>query len=216
MPMTLVIGNKAYSSWSLRPWIAMRQLDIPFEEIVLPLDTPEFRPGILARSPAGKVPVLIDGDVAVWDSLAILEFLAEWHKTLWPAENAARARARSIAAEMHSGFPALRRDFPMNVRRSTPGRVPGAEAAADIARVCAIWRDARENFGGSGPFLFGDFGAADAMYAPVATRFRTYGLAPDDPVAQAYVEAIMTLPAMRRWVREAEAESWVLEKYEAV
>jgi glutathione S-transferase len=214
MPMKLVIGNKAYSSWSLRPWIAMRQLDIPFEEIVLPLDTPEFRPGILSYSPAGRVPVLVDGAITVWDSLAILEYLAEWHPSLWPAENATRARARSISAEMHSGFQALRRDFSMNVRRSLPGRMPGAEAAADIARVCAIWREARQNFGGGGPFLFGAFTAADAMYAPVATRFRTYGLAADDAVAQDYVAAIMSLPAMRRWVAEAEAESWVLEKYE--
>lgn len=211
--LKLIIGNKAYSSWSLRPWIALRQLGVPFDETVVPLDHADTADKIGAFSPSEKVPVLVDGDLAVWESLAILEYLAEDHSTLWPADRAARALARSVSHEMHAGFVALRRHYPMNVRRRVTGHVR-PEADADIARVATLWRMARERFGNGGPFLFGTFTAADAMYAPVASRFRTYGIGENDPVVAAYVDAVMSLPAMAAWIAGAHAESWEIEKYE--
>jgi glutathione S-transferase len=207
--MRLVIGNKNYSSWSLRPWIAMKVLALPFEEEVIFLDKPDTQQRILRHNPAGRVPCLIDGALVVWDSLAILEYLAEKQPKLWPADAAARARARSVAAEMHSGFPALRNAMSMNVRKRYPGRGRNAEVDAEIARIEAIWKDAE------GPFLFGAFCAADAMYAPVVLRLRTY----EPPVGAAtrtYMDAMLALPAMREWIAAAEREGEAIPKYDAL
>jgi glutathione S-transferase len=215
MSLTLVIGNKAYSSWSLRPWIALKQARIPFEEKVIPIYIEGSREQILSQSPAGKVPILKDGDVTVWDSLAIIEYLAETYPDagIWPKDPVARAMARSISAEMHSGFLALRRHYTMNVRRSYTDFPTDPEANENIARIEEIWAEARGRFGQGGPFLFGEFSGADAMYAPVATRFETYNVKLM-PEARAYVDAILTLPAMQQWYDGAKAETWVLPQYE--
>ncbi len=208
----LVIGNKNYSSWSLRPWIAMKVLDIPFQELRIPLYGPGATEEILRYSPAGKVPCLVAGATRVWDSLAILEYLAE-SQPLWPDEPAARAMARSISAEMHSGFPNLRQHMSMNVRRRYPGKGRTPETQADIARIVAIWSECREQFGRPGDFLFGHFGAADAMYAPVVLRFRTYEV--ELPAAcRAYADAMLALPAMRDWIGAAEGETERIEKFD--
>lgn len=211
----LVIGNKAYSSWSLRPWLLMRHADIDFEEVRLPLYTETWNSNISRYSPSGKVPALIDGEVRIWDSLAICEYLAERHrgKQLWPQDTAARALARAVSAEMHSGFRDLRTSMGMNVRRSLPGLGRTPEAMRDVARVEAIWNDCRARFGQPGEFLFGNFSIADAMFAPVASRFRTYAVELD-PVCRAYVETIHSLPAMQRWIAEAGAETEVIARYE--
>jgi len=195
--MQLVIGNKNYSSWSLRPWLAMKMLGLAFEEIHISLYGPGSKERILAHSPAGRVPILKDGDTVVWDSLAIVEYLAERHPQLWPRERAERARARAISAEMHSGFAALREHMSMNVRKRYPGKGRTPEVEKDIARISAIWAEAR------GPFLFGEFTAADAMYAPVVLRFRTYGV---EGANRRYREAVLALPAMREWIEAAERE----------
>jgi glutathione S-transferase len=210
---TLVIGNKAYSSWSLRPWLAMKQAGLVFDEVNIPLYADGHDARIRKFSPAGKVPVLVDGGTAVWDSLAICEYLAERHpdKLLWPAAAAARAHGRSISAEMHSGFAALRTNMGMNVRRSFPGVGMTPEVKADIARIEAIWRDGLQRYGG--PFLLGAFSIADAMYAPVATRFRTYAVALQDD-AQHYADSVLALPAMREWYAAANAETAVLPQFE--
>ena len=179
MGLQLVIGNKNYSSWSFRPWLAMKVARIPFEETVIPLDTPDFKSRITALSGAGKVPVLIDGDTCVWESLAILEYLAEKFPEagLWPQDAQARAHARAISAEMHAGFQPLRRQLPMNMRRPVKPQRLEADAETDVQRIEAIWSHCRTRFGqGGGPFLHGAFGAADAMYAPVVSRFHTYGV----------------------------------------
>jgi glutathione S-transferase len=205
---TLVIGNKNYSSWSLRPWLALRMAVIPFDEIVIPLYEPDSKPAILRHSPAGKVPILHHGNVTVWDSLAICEYAAELAASagLWPADAAARAHARSISAEMHSGFAALRQALPMNLR-AVGARIPiEATVQAEIDRIVAIWEDCRSRFGAGGPFLFGAFTIADAMFAPVATRFRSYGV-PLPAAAQAYVDAIRALPAMQEWASAGVAET---------
>ena len=204
---TLVIGDKNLSSWSLRPWLALRVFGIDFEELRLPLDTPEFRARIGEFSPTGKVPALLHDGVAVWESLAILEYINETFLggRGWPHERAPRAHARAIAAEMHAGFAALRRELPLNLQRRGAPATPGPEAARDITRVQQLWRDARGRFGTGGPFLFGGFGLADAMYAPVALRFVAYGIALTEE-AQAYVEAITALPAVIEWRAAAEAE----------
>lgn len=210
---TLVIGNKNYSSWSLRPWLVLRHHGIPFEEVRVPLATPASAPLIGRYSPSGRVPVLIHGALTVWDSLAILEYLAERHPglALWPQDPAVRARARAVSAEMHSGFGALREHMTMNIRARKPGvsRAPGVED--DIARILALWTDALDRHGG--PFLFGSFGIADAMYAPVATRFLTYGVALSGPAA-AYAQRLLELPAMRAWYEDASNESEVIARYE--
>jgi len=198
--LRLVIGNKNYSSWSLRPWLALKMLGLPFEEVRIPLYGPGSKEAILRHSPSGKVPCLVDGDIAVWDSLAILEYLAERHPQLWPPERAERAKARSIAAEMHSGFPNLRQRMSMNVRRRYPGKGRTPESMAEIARIVAIWSEAR------GPFLFGDFGAADAMFAPVALRFRTYEVELPPP-CRAYADALLALVPMREWIADSEREA---------
>lgn len=197
----LVIGSKNYSSWSLRPWLVLRAFDVVFDEILLPLDTPEFYARIHDYSPTGRVPVLHDGAVRVWDSLAIAEYANErWlGGRAWPADIAARAMARAISAEMHSGFAALRTELSMNCRKRVQNHSTSAAAQADIARVKAIWREARARFGAGGPFLFGTFGIADAMYAPVVLRFVSYGVALD-PVERAYADAILAMPALRYWL----------------
>lgn len=214
--LVLVIGNKAYSSWSLRPWLLMKQAGIGFAEVRLSLYEEGAKQKVLQYSPAGKVPVLKDGDLTIWDSLAIFEYLAEKfpEKQLWPGETAARARARSISAEMHSGFTGLRTQMPMNVRREITGRARTAEIDADILRIEAIWNDCRGRFGTRGPFLFGAFCIADAMYAPVVSRLRTYGVALDGAAAR-YAEAIHALPAMQEWIAGARAETEVNPQYES-
>jgi len=214
--LVLVIGNKAYSSWSLRPWLLMRQAGIPFDEVRLSLYAEGAKQKILQHSPAGKVPVLKDGGLAIWDSLAICEYLAEKYpeKQLWPADVAGRALARAISAEMHSGFTDLRSQMPMNVRREIPGRAKIPAVAADIARIEAIWNDCRVRNGARGAFLFGAFSIADAMYAPVVSRLRTYGVALGGAAAQ-YADAIHALPAMREWIAGAHAETEVNLQYES-
>lgn len=207
--MKLVIANKNYSSWSLRPWLALKVAGIPFEEQRIPLDQPDSRARMLAVSPAGRVPVLIDGDAVVWDSLAIGEWLAERHPAahLWPADPLQRARARSISAEMHSGFHGLRSAMPMNCRSRLPDCGQTVDAIIDIARIIEIWTDALAISGG--PFLFGAFTFADAMYAPVASRFVTYAV-PLPDVCTAYVATLQGLPAMQEWNAAAAAErEWV-------
>lgn len=210
MGLHLVIGNKNYSSWSLRPWIAMTVAGIPFQETVVPLDDPGFTATVGRHSGSGKVPVLIDGDVEVWESLAILEYLADKFPEahLWPAERVARAHARAIATEMHAGFASLRKYLPMNVARPPMPRAGGDDVRRDVARIEAIWRDCRKRFGANGPFLFGQFGAADAMYAPVVSRFHTYAIEVG-PDAKAYMAAMMALPAWTSWTAAALREPWV-------
>jgi glutathione S-transferase len=215
MTLTLVIGNKNYSSWSLRPWLAMRHLGIDFSEVHIALYTPESSQHIRRYSPAGKVPILLDDAITVWDSLAILDYLAEELPTLhwWPVDKAARAIARSICAEMHSGFQALRHNMPMNCRARLPGKGMTPDVQSDIDRITAIWRDCRQQFGANGSLLFGQFTIADAMFAPVALRFVTYGV-PLDDVSQQYVEAILALPAMQEWLEAAAAEVEKLPDFE--
>ena len=211
MALHLVIGNKNYSSWSFRPWLAMKAAGISFEETVISLEAQDFKARVTALSGAGKVPVLIDGDIRVWESLAILEYLAEKFPAagLWPEPADARAYARAIAAEMHAGFLALRRHLPMNVSRPVKPRILDEGSAADIARIEAIWNECRRRFSGSGPFLCGGFGAVDAMYGPVIWRFHTYAVALS-AVAQDYMRAVMGLPAWSEWRTAARRESWVL------
>lgn len=212
--LKLVIANKNYSSWSMRPWVAMKAFDIPFEEVRIALGQPDTSMRIAQYSAAGKVPVLIAGDTVVWDSLAICEYLAEQfpEKGMWPQDSAARAAARSACAEMHSGFGELRSAMWMNIRASFPGkgRTPGAQA--DIARICELWESCLARFGRH-QFLFGGFSIADAYYAPVVMRFRTYGVWLP-PVLQAYVDRVVVHPAVAQWMREAEAEQERLDKYE--
>ena len=216
----LVIGNKNYSSWSLRPWLLLKVKDIAFDEIRIPLYQQNSKAAIQARAPAGrarygKVPMLEDGDLTVWDSLAICEYAAECHPALhcWPADVRDRARARSISAEMHSGFRTLRTQMPMNCRR-TPAPVPrNDELDADIARVVEIWTQARDAHAAPGPYLFGEFGIADAMYAPVVLRFTAYAV--DLPAtARAYADAILALPALQAWIADARRETEVLEHFQ--
>ncbi len=217
MTLKLIVANKAYSSWSLRPWILLAHFGIPFEEVVVPMDRPETRAEMLKYAPTGKCPSLHDGKIAVWESLAIIEYVAESYpeKAIWPRDKAARAHARSLAAEMHAGLSALRNACPTNFRRK-PKAIPlSDEVSADVARIEAAWAHAREAFGEEGPFLFGGFSAADAMFAPVVNRFHAY----DIPVAKktrAYMDAIMALPAWKAWIAEGEAEPWRIERYEAV
>lgn len=213
--ITLIIGNKNYSSWSLRPWLLLKHVGVPFEEVRIALYTPESYAELARWSPSGKVPALIDGDLRVWDSLAICEYLAERfpERALWPTDRNARAVARSVSAEMHSGFTALRTHMGMNVRRSLPGkgRAPGVQE--DIDRIIAIWRDCRARFGDGGPFLFGQFCIADAMYAPVTLRFTTYHVPLDEECA-AYVAAVQALPAMQEWIAAANTEAEVIKEFE--
>jgi len=211
MALRLIVGNKNYSSWSLRPWIAMTVAGIPFEEEVVPLHTPDFKQRVGALSPTGQVPVLIDGDVRVWESLAILEYLNDAfpQARLWPDDKSARAHARVLANEMHAGFVPLRRACPMNLWRPVTAPALAADVRANIARIDAMWTDCRARFGAGGPFLCGAFTAADAMYAPVVSRFHTYGIAVG-PASRAYMDAVMALPAWRAWRDAALQEPWVL------
>lgn len=209
---TLIVGDKNFSSWSLRPWIAMKHFGIPFAEERIRLRQPESKAAILRHSPSGKVPALKTNGLVVCDSLAILEYLAERHPELhmWPRDAEARAVARSISAEMHSGFVALRNEMSMELLAQFPTPPIGDELARDISRIVAMWRETRTRHGDGGPFLFGAFSNADAMYAPVATRFRTYGVDlaafGDDGKAAAYAEAILASPEMAEWTEGAEAE----------
>ena len=223
--LRLIIGNRTYSSWSLRGWLAVKQSALPFETIVVPMDTPEWKSGASkGLMPSGKVPVLWDGDIAVWDSLAIIDWLADKVRTarisrghFWPRDMAARALARSMCAEMHSGFQALRTACPMNLKENFPTFTPSAEVLADVARIDALWQEARSRFHAldeahEGPFLFGTFSAADVMYAPVVTRVRGYSL-PMSDVSLAYAEVIAAHPWMREWTAEAKAETFPFDRY---
>jgi glutathione S-transferase len=214
-PLTLIIGNKNYSSWSLRAWLALRQAGLDAQEVLVPLDEPGYRTEILKYSPSGRVPCLVHGDLKIWDSLAIAEYAAELapEAGLWPDDRAARALARAVSCEMHSGFGALRTHMPMNIRSSFPkeGRKPGVQE--DIDRVKAIWRLCLSRHGGDGPFLFGRFTVADAMYAPVVSRFRTFGVELGEQET-AYADAIWSLAAMKQWVEAAENEPMVIDDAE--
>ena len=209
--LRLIIGNKNYSSWSLRPWLGMKVAGIAFEEMLIPLDAPDFKARLATFGGAGKVPLLIDGEIRVWESLAILEYLAEKFPAagLWPPDAGARAHARAVASEMHSGFAALRSQLPMNVARRVVSRPLDAGASADAARIQSIWSESRKRFGKDGPFLFGAFGAADAMYAPVVWRFHTYAVEVG-PAARDYMVAMMELPAWNEWREAARRETSVL------
>ena len=213
--LTLVIGNKNYSSWSLRPWLLLKHFDIPFKEVYIPLYQEGTKEAILYLSPSGLVPALKNGDVTIWDSLAICEYLNELfpEHSMWPQDSEARAVARSISAEMHSGFSPLRSLMPMNCRLTFPGKGLTDESAADIARITAIWRECRGKFGVGGSMLFGEFTIADAMFAPVALRFKTYDVQLDEVCAE-YVSAVLALPAMQEWVAGAVEENEVLEAFE--
>ncbi len=217
--LTLVIGNKNYSSWSLRPWILLKYFAIPFKEIMIPLYEGEYKSQIFSYSAAGKVPFLAHGQVKVWESLAIAEYLAEIFpdKKMWPQSPADRAWARSISHEMHAGFTALRTHMPMNIRGNFPGKGRTPDVDRDIARIETMWNGCRKAFHGKGDFLFGHFTIADAMYVPVATRFKTYGVTLSGP-AQDYAKTILSLPAMKEWSRAGEQEPYVIaasEKYAA-
>ena len=212
--LTLVIGNKNYSSWSMRPWVALTAFGIPFQEVRVLLDQSDTAARIAGYSGAGRVPVLIAGEMTIWDSLAICEYLAEQFPDhhLWPRDVAARALARSVCAEMHSGFSGLRSAMSMNIRASFPGRGRTAEAQGDIGRICEIWEECLARFGHH-QFLFGPFSIADAFFAPVVMRFRTYGVSLA-PALQAYCERMEAHPAVARWMREALAETEVAGQHE--
>ncbi len=216
--MKLIIGNKAYSSWSLRGWLAAKQSGLVFEEVVVPLSDDEWdkrREGDEFAPSSGKVPILWDGEAVVWDSLAIIEYLADkvGRDRFWPEDDAARAMARSMAAEMHSSFQALRRKHSMNVRQVFPRQQPDADVLAELQRIMELWAQARARFGGGGDFLFGEFGAADIMFAPVCTRIVTYQL-PFARFATPYMDAVFNHPFMQDWIAAAQEEEWVIEQYE--
>ncbi len=210
--MRLIIGNKVYSSWSLRPWIVMKAFAIPFDETLIQLRSQGTKSDIGKVSPGGTVPVLVDGEATVWDSLAIMEYLADRfpQHAIWPKDLTARAHARCVSAEMHAGFQALRSACPMEVTCRFAARDRGEAVAANVARITSILREARSRFGGAGPFLYGAFSAADGMYAPVCTRLRTYSIAVD-AVSQAYVDVVLAHPAYQAWLAEASVEPWVLD-----
>lgn len=203
--LKLVIGDHNYSSWSLRPWLALKQVGLPFEEISVRLRQATTKTDILKYSPSAKVPCLIDDETLVWESLAICEYLAEIAPTLWPSERKARAEARAIASEMHAGFPSLRQEMPLDVRASLPYPPLSSEAKADVARVIAIWEDCRRRYGPKGPFLFGHFTNADAMYAPVVFRFQTYCIELPE-ASRRWSDTMLALPAMQEWHQAAAAE----------
>jgi glutathione S-transferase len=217
--LKLVIGNKNYSSWSMRPWLALRANGIPFEEVFIPLYTDDKadKERILSFSRAGKVPTLVDGDVTVWDSLSIIEYLAERFPRagLWPEDRAARAHARSISAEMHSGFMALRNECGMNLHRPIRGIALSDDVRENVARIQAIWAECYRRYGKQGPFLFGAFGGADAMFAPVVHRFRTYAI-PVEGDSRQYVDAMNSLPAFAEWTRDGLAETLLIDRIEAL
>ncbi len=216
--LKLIIGNRAYSSWSMRGWLALKQSGEEYEEFVVPLFDAEWderRQGDEFAPSLGKVPILWDGTCVVWDSLAIIEFLADraGRDRYWPEDESARGMARSMAAEMHSGFSNLRRDLPMNVRKSFPPKDLSDEVREEIERILVLWAQARARFGGTGEYLFGDWNAADMMFAPVVTRFITYGV-PVPPFAGLYMKAVLSHPHVAAWIDAAQDEPWVIEEYE--
>jgi glutathione S-transferase len=216
MALTLVIGNKNYSSWSMRPWLALRANSIAFDEVFIPLYTGDAdKQRILGYTHSGKVPALIDDDVTIWDSLSIIEYLAEKfpEARLWPGDRARRAHARSISAEMHSGFMALRNECGMNLHRPVGAVALSADARANVARIEQIWIECRERYCKSGPFLFGAFGGADAMFAPVVHRFRTYAIEVM-PKVRDYMDTMMSLPAFQEWTEAGLAETIVIDRFE--
>jgi glutathione S-transferase len=205
--MLLTMGNRNYSSWSLRPWLLMKHVGLEFSERVIPLDTPEFARDVAAASPSRRVPVLRHGHLLVWDSLAICEYACELAGRGWPAAREARAIARAACAEMHSGFSVLRSQWPMNARATGRRTAPSPERSAEIARIEDLWADCRSRFGAGGPWLFGEYSVADAMYAPVVLRLRTYGATVRDGTA-AYMATVLADAHMREWLSAAAAESW--------
>jgi glutathione S-transferase len=209
-PLTLVIGNKTYSSWSLRAWILLKHLGLPFDEMVIPLDTPQTRELLEAQGPSGRVPVLHHGELHVWDSLAICEYLVELTGRGWPPDTAARAVARAVSAEMHSGFTTLRSLWPMNARARNRHTAVPAALTADVERIDELWNDCRSRFGHGGPWLFGEYSVADAMYAPVVLRFNTYG-ARISPTARWYMAAVLEDAALQEWLQGAKQEPWTIE-----
>lgn len=216
--LKLIIGNKAYSSWSLRGWLAVKQSSLPFEEVVLPMYDPAWperrmKPDLAVSN--GKVPTLWDGDIAVWDSIAILDYLdaVTGGTRFWPEDRAALALARSMSAEMHSSYVPLRKACPMNVRKVFPAQTPSPAVQENVDRIATLWEQARSRFGASGPYLFGAFGAADIMFAPVVFRFHGYTL-PASGAARDYIDAMLAHPWMTEWVAGAQGESWVLDQYE--
>ncbi|UZK66277.1 glutathione S-transferase family protein [Sphingomonas sp. M1-B02] len=216
--LKLIIGNKAYSSWSLRGWLACKQSRLPFEEVVVPLYNAEWdkrREGAEFGPSSGKVPILWDDDAVVWDSLAIVEYLNDktGNTLFWPEGEAARAMARSMAAEMHSSFLALRRKHSMNIRQVYPPQPTDADVLQDLSRIMELWAQARARYGGEGEYLFGEFGAVDIMYAPVVTRIVTYSL-PVPRFAQSYMLAVLQHPFMQDWIAAAQEEDWVIEQFE--
>lgn len=214
--LTLVIGNKLYSSWSMRPWLVLKSFGIPFEEVIIPLRQPDSKTRVLAYSPSGKVPALIDGDLSVWESMSIIEFIADRHRELavWPADRSARAHARSISNEMHSGFQALRQGCPMDAgtRYKTP--VIDDAMKVSIDRIEALWTEARAKYGSGGPYLYGTFSAADAMYAPIVFRFDGYSI-PVSAQSRAYIDAILAHPNVVDWRAAALKEPWTIPDYAA-
>lgn len=216
MALMLAIGNKNYSSWSMRPWMALKAAGIAFEEVVIPLYTGAAdKQRILDVTKSGKVPALVDDGITVWDSLAIIEYVAERFPDagLWPHDVASRAHARSISAEMHSGFMPLRNECGMNIHRPIRSKPLSDDAKGNIARIQDIWTDCRARYGGQGPYLFGAFGGADAMYAPVIHRFRTYDIEVTPPV-RAYMDTMLANAAFREWTDGALAETLVIDKFE--
>ncbi len=215
MSLTLVIGNKNYSSWSLRPWLFLKHHGIPFEEVRIPLYREDSPSRIAVYSPAGKVPVLVDGDITVWDSLAILEYLADrFPETAgWPGAPSARAKARAVSAEMHAGFQSLRTHCGMNCRRPPVAKELPEAVQKDVARIARIWQDCREQYAKDGPWLFGRFTIADSMYAPVALRFHSYRL-DAGPAAREYVDTVLAHPAMAEWIEAGKAETETIPAFE--
>ena len=213
-PMQLIIGNKNYSSWSLRTWWLLKSLGVEFDEVIVPLAQPETRPTLLQYTPSGKVPAIINDEVALWDTMAITEYFYESSLGVWPVDHIMRAYARAVCAEMHGGFTALRSEMPMNctVRVKV---VPSAACEADIERICAIWRDCRTIYGHLGPWLFGKWSAADAFFAPVVMRFNSYAVDLDD-VCLAYVHTVWFDPYIREWVADAANESWADPSTDAI
>ena len=211
--LTLVIGNKNYSSWSLRPWMLLKHLGVEFREVLIRLDTPTTKDEIEKYAPSGRVPVLLDGELSVWDSLAICEYVAELSGRGWPQDARARAVARSVCAEMHSGFANLRMEWPMNARARNRRTVSTPGLEADVDRVDEIWNDCRRRFGAAGPWLFGEYSIADAMYAPVVLRFNTYG-APVSETARWYMAAALEDAVLQSWLAASKTEPWTIERGE--
>lgn len=211
--LTLYIGNRNYSSWSLRPWILLKHLGLAFQEVLVPLDQPGTKADLGKRSPSGRVPVLQHGTLCVWESIAICEYLAELSGRGWPRETQARAVARSVSAEMHSSFMSLRSKWPMNARARNRQVPMTPEVAADLRRIEALWTDSRARFGSAGPWLFGEYSIADAMYAPIVLRFNTYG-AHVGATAQAYMSTVLADPALQEWLAAAQAEPWTIKSEE--